>query len=286
MNADFAVFILTHGRADNVKTYATLRRQGYTGSIYLIVDDLDSQQERYKELYENEVIVFDKKNSLLNSDPGHYPNNLRTILYARNASFGIAKSLGIKYFMQMDDDYVNFEFKFTDSFCWVYRDGKVLQMDFIFKAMVDFMKLSQKITSLAMMQSGDYIGGSENSKAKAIILKRKAMNSFLCSTDRPFKFTGHINEDVCTYTLQASQGKIFFSTNQVSLHQTITQANSGGMTDTYLESGTYVKSFYSVIFMPSAVKVAYVASMNRLHHDINWNACIPMILDQKHKKTS
>ena len=43
---DFAVFILTNGRPDRVVTYDTLKRCGYTGPIYLIVDDLDDLFDR------------------------------------------------------------------------------------------------------------------------------------------------------------------------------------------------------------------------------------------------
>ena len=35
MDNNFAVFILTHGRPDNVKTLQTLKKCGYTGAIYL-----------------------------------------------------------------------------------------------------------------------------------------------------------------------------------------------------------------------------------------------------------
>ena len=44
-NKDFVAFILTHGRADNVITYNTLRNHGYTGRIVLIIDDEDTQRE-------------------------------------------------------------------------------------------------------------------------------------------------------------------------------------------------------------------------------------------------
>lgn len=40
---DFCVFILTHGRANNVETCKTLKRCGYTGKVYLLVDDEDDQ---------------------------------------------------------------------------------------------------------------------------------------------------------------------------------------------------------------------------------------------------
>ena len=43
MRNDFAVFILTHGRADNVVTVPAIKKAGYTGKIYFIIDDEDEQ---------------------------------------------------------------------------------------------------------------------------------------------------------------------------------------------------------------------------------------------------
>ena len=65
----------------------------------------------------------------------------------------------------------------------------------------------------------------------------------------------------------------------------MTQQNPGGLTDIYLDNGTYVKSFYSVIHEPSCVKVALMGSNNkRIHHKINWDKCCPKILNEKWKK--
>ena len=59
---NFAVFILTHGRADKVRTYKTLKRQGYTGKLYIIIDNTDKQQENYIETFGKEnVYIFNKK---------------------------------------------------------------------------------------------------------------------------------------------------------------------------------------------------------------------------------
>lgn len=44
------------------------------------------------------------------------------------------------------------------------------------------------------------------------------------------------------------KGDLFFTYVPCSLNQKQTQSNKGGMSDLYLDSGTYVKSFYSVIF--------------------------------------
>ena len=60
MNDDFAVFILTYGRPDNVKTYKTLDRFGYTGKIYLICSTDDKKLNQYKTKYKDQVITFNK----------------------------------------------------------------------------------------------------------------------------------------------------------------------------------------------------------------------------------
>ena len=63
--------------------------------------------------------------------------------------------------------------------------------------------------TLAMAQRGDFVGGKENDILKGEKMKRKAMNSFICSVDRPFKFVGRINEDVNTYTRLVA-GDVYF----------------------------------------------------------------------------
>ena len=103
MPNDFAVFILTHGRPDKVKTYDSLIKQGYTGRIYIIVDNEDKTIEEYKKKFKEKVIVFDKLEMSKTFDTGDNFSNRRSIVYARNASFKIAKDLKIKYFMQLKE---------------------------------------------------------------------------------------------------------------------------------------------------------------------------------------
>lgn len=58
----FAVFILTNGRADNVKTKKSLDKSGYTGKIYYIVDDEDKDLDKYIENFGvNNVKIFNKR---------------------------------------------------------------------------------------------------------------------------------------------------------------------------------------------------------------------------------
>ena len=44
MRDDFCAFILTHGRPYKVHTYQTLRKAGYTGKIYIVIDNEDKTE--------------------------------------------------------------------------------------------------------------------------------------------------------------------------------------------------------------------------------------------------
>ena len=52
------------------------------------------------------------------------------------------------------------------------------------------------------------------------------------------------------------------------------------MTDVYLDYGTYVKSFFSVMYNPSSVKISHIGKHKRIHHQINWNNAVPKIISE------
>lgn len=276
MSSDYCVLILTHGRPDNVITYHTLRRKHYTGPIFLVVDDKDEKLPEYKSIYGDEVIVFSKDDyKAPNYDLFDNFDNEKCIIFARNACFDIAHKLGFKYFLQLDDDYSDFSFRFDHQ--GDYCPKTIYNLDAVFKAYWDYYK-EAPFYSLCLAQGGDYIGGKDSGFAK-ITSKRKVMNSFFCSTGRPFKFIGRINEDVNTYTTLATCGALFLTPSLVSLSQEITQSNEGGMSGAYTNFGTYVKSAYSIICCPSAVTISQMGNKNmRLHHNIKWNNVAPKIM--------
>ena len=282
-NDDFCVFILTHGRPDNVITLKALKRQGYTGKVFLIIDNEDECADDYYRLYGDKVIMFDKKTIGQTFDNADNFNNRKVIVYARNAAFQIAKKLGIHYFMQLDDDYKDFNYRIDKNKEYISKTPRIKKLDKIFDKLIDYYK-SINVKTICIAQGGDFIGGAKGTFAK-MNLSRKAMNSFICSTLRPFTFLGRINEDVNTYTHTASKGDVFITIPFISLNQMQTQSNKGGMTDAYLESGTYVKSFYTILFQPSSVKIRLMGDKHkRLHHSISWNNTVPKIIDEKYKK--
>jgi len=281
---DFAVFILTHGRADNIITINSLKKSGYTGKIYFIVDNEDKTIDKYYKNFGKEFVkVFDKKKYADNVDEGNNFDERRTITHARNACFDIANELGITYFIELDDDYIKFDYRIDNNSN--YPTGHFVikdKLDYIFDLLIDFYK-TIKAKSIAISQGGDWIGGSESGFTK-YPMKRKVMNSFICSTERLFKFVGAMNEDVNTYTTLGSRGSIFLTIPYLSLTQKETQSQEGGITDMYLLYGTYCKAFTTVMMMPSSVKISEMGNKNkRLHHSIKWKNTVPVILNEEHK---
>jgi len=282
-NDRFAVFILTHGRPDKVITYKTLRRQGYTGDVYIIIDNEDKTADRYRQLYGDKVIVFDKAKIAAEFDEGDNFNDRRAVFYARNACFGIAQDLGIDYFLQLDDDYTDFRYKFTSSLVYTHRILPT-NLDDLFSTVLGFF-VSTGALSVTFAQGGDFQGGAENGDVKALWLKRKAMNTFFCSVRRPFAFVGRVNEDVNTYVLEGNRGGLFFMFFNAAIQQEQTQSNSGGMSEMYMDSGTYIKSFYTVMYAPSCVRVHRMGNDHpRIHHKIRWANAVPCIVGEQHRK--
>jgi hypothetical protein len=279
-NSEFVVFILTHGRPDRVVTLNTLRRQGYTGKIYFIVDNEDKAQEDYRARFGDSVIIFDKADIARRYDTGDNFNDRRAVFYARNACFEIAQSLGIRYFFQFDDDYSDFVYKFDWSF--QYKERRVYSLDKLFSAMLEYYK-KIPARAIAFAQNGDYIGGRNNrAMGGKLMLRRKCMNTFLCSTDRPFSFVGRVNEDVNTYTSKGNKGDLFLTVPNVAIIQGQTQKNKGGMSEMYRQEGTYIKTFYSVMYCPSAVKVGMMGHLHRrIHHKISWKNAVPCLISEK-----
>jgi len=249
MRDDFCAFILSHGRPDKIYTLNLLKKSGYTGKCFIVIDDEDTTRERYQELFGDKVLVFSKSDIASRFDEA-----------------------------ELDDDYTAFQFRvgkeLEKDYCLITR------LDPVLEAMIEYYEAIPAKT-IAMAQGGDFLGDSDN----ASWLKRKAMNSLICSTDRPFEFIGRINEDVNTYTTLGRRGELFLTIGAVQLLQKPTQSNSGGMTELYLASGTYVKSFYSVMYAPSCVKISMMGlAHQRIHHRISWNNTAVKILDEKYKK--
>lgn len=281
MGDDFAVLILTHGRAGNVLTYDTLKKHGYTGKIYIIIDDEDDQESLYYEKYGESVVKFCKKQTAKKTDVMTPSKKRNAVVFARNECWRIAGSLKLTHFCVLDDDYKTFGIRYcADN---KLREKKIKNLDSVFTAFCEFLDVSGAIT-VCMAQDGDFIGGAKSGFFKKG-LARKAMNVWFMRTDRPFRYMGLTNEDTNMYVTLGGIGKLMFTVTNISVNQIQTQDNPGGLTDIYKQDGTFVKSFYSVMCRPDCVKVAAMGDKYmRMHHNVEWDYCVPKIINQKWKK--
>lgn len=278
----FAIFILSNGRANNISTIRAIEKAGYTGKYYIVCDNEDETLTEYIEKFGNDnVKVFNKKKIAEEIDTGTNDQDRRAVVFARNACFDLAKELNLDYFMELDDDYVEFEFRRQEGN--VLRCIAMKNMDKVISIMIRFLEDSGAKT-IAMAQGGDLIGGAQSGSWKEM-LRRKAMNSFVFRTNDRLWFVGKSNEDVSTYVTESNRGVLFFTFCKIALKPKRTQSVQGGMTEFYSKNSGFTKPFSSVIFAPQAIKVSTMGENHkRFHHLVSWNNCAPKILNAKWKK--
>jgi hypothetical protein len=255
----FAAFILTHGRPHDVITFTTLRASGYTGRIILLVDNEDESAPIYCEKFGVEnVIIFDKAVIAQTFDTGDNTSERRASVFARNASLHIAHDLGLDYFVQLDDDYKQFEYRHKNK--GVLLTTPVSSMDAVCDAMLDFLDDTGVLT-VAFSQGGDHLGGA--STFDKLKVKRKAMNSFFFKRTNGVQFVGRLNEDVNTYVTHGARGSLFLTLLRLQLVQGKTQDTPGGLSELYRDTGTYLKSFFTVMMAPSCTKIVMMGQTHQ-----------------------
>lgn len=277
-NKDFAVFILSHGRADTISTYRALRDGGYTGRIFVVIDNEDDQEDLYRQKFGDDIIQFDKREYLEKTDLGDLDNDRRVGVFARNFIQDEAKRLGYKFHLQLDDDVHGFGYRFVQD--GRLRCAKCKHLDEVLEGMVQMMK-ETPITSLSFGLSSYYfdVAGNRNVQEGMI---RKTMTTFLMRADDLQYFHMRMNDDITTSLINGMRGKLYYTYMPVMVQVDKTQVQHGGMTDIYKKNGTYRKSFYSVMCCPSCVKVSAMGITEyRIHHEISWNNAVPKLLSER-----
>lgn len=279
---DFGILIISHGRADNVETINTLKRCNYTGKWYIVIDDEDQQQDEYiKNFGKDHIIIFSKEKAKDKFDIMDNFTGRGVPTFARNMLNDIAKELKLKYYLELEDDYFCFSQRFETK--GQLRTKYVTQFDLLIDPYIEFLELSGAVC-VCFCQIGDLLGGIHSTVFRKK-LTRKAMNAFFCKVDRPFEYLGRFNDDVNSYIQWGKTGTLFFTTKDITLYQPQTQTNPGGITEAYLQYGTYVKSFYSVMLRPDCVKIStFGQTHKRIHHRVYWKTAVPKIISSSFKK--
>lgn len=280
---EFAVFILSHGRANEIMTVDMLNNGGYTGDWYVVIDNEDNQEPIYRERFKEHVLQFDKKAEAEKTDTGDLDDDRRVGVFARNAIQDMAKEMGYKYHLQLDDDFSGIYFRLPLGIKNKLTSIKCKHLDKLFASMCKFMD-DCPVTWLSFALSSDYLGGTENKRYKQGLIP-KTMGSFLMRADHIVRFRMRMNDDITTCVASWHIGLPNYSVTQLMVQTPPTQEMKGGMTDIYQDNGTYRKSFYSVMCCPSFVTIGKQGiKYFRIHHQIHWNNCAPKVLSPKWRK--
>ena len=281
----FTIFIMSYNRCDFLfnKTLKLLKKYEYTGDWYVVVDDNDPQLDKYKKrIPENKLLIYNKKEIGSTFDNMDNFGIQHVVAYPRNFINQIVKTMDYDYYLVLDDDYIALAYK-KDDYEILREKPAPKKIDKIIEYMIEFLENSN-IHTVCLAQAGDYIGGMNSN----MIIKgysRKCMNSFFAKKETNLDFIGHINEDVNTYIYYGSLGKVFLTYGRLFFRQEQTQLNKGGMSEIYINNGTYLKSFYSKMIMPSCIDIVPMGQNHlRIHHNVKWNNCVPMIIDERWKK--
>lgn len=278
MSKRFAVFILSHGRAKTITTYDVMRKYGYTGDMYVVIDNEDEQENEYRKRFGKDIIQFDKREYVLKTDLGDLDDDRRIGVLARNFIQDKAQDMGYQYHLQLDDDIHGFTARYVRGpklACYTIRS-----LDDVIDGMLDYMD-SVAFTALSFGLPAYYVGGVENSAWKKRMIP-KTMTTFIMRADDKRYFHMRMNDDITTCVLGNMRGKMYYSYLPCMVEVDPTQVQKGGMTEIYQDNGTYRKSFYTVMSAPSCTKISSMGVNDfRVHHEINWNNCTPKIINEK-----
>lgn len=282
MRNDFAIFILTHGRANDQKTLKMLKENGYTGQYFLVVDNLDEQLEEYQKKYKDHVIVFDKLAAWEITDTFYNGKMLKAVVFPRNVVFQYAREKGIKEFAMCDDDISRLNYKNIEG-------GKLVtkkitsNIDQIIEAYVNYVEQA-KITVLGMCEDGVFIGG-----VNQLVLNgyTPSIGKFIFfRTADEVKYRGLYYEDnIATYDIPL-QGRMSFSPTIIStVSQIDTKKTKGGMHDVYENTSSgYTCSFMVLMAHPSGIKISQKKDSWKVRK--SQDNLRPMLLDEKWRKVA
>lgn len=253
MRDDFAVFILTHGRPDKQLTFNTLLESGYTGKVYFVVDNQDETIEAYRENYGDMVIMFNKDAEYEETDTYTNQKIMLGVVYARNVCFKLAKEMGLKYFVNCDDDIQKLSYKMPFDKKLITKPVK--NLDRCLEAFIDFMEGS-RVECMSLSEDGIYMGGVN--KMVEAMRNWSFTHFFLMKADSDLRFRSLWVEDIIFSIEKQRMGKKVLSTTMVSMRMPTREAirnQKGGMRDAYNQSNEYVVAYMPIVTSPDCSKV-------------------------------
>ena len=281
MRDDFAIFICTYGRPNNQLTLNTLRKSGYTGRIYLVLDNTDSTIQQYIDNYgADNIVIFDKN---------HYINSIETvsndpkyacIVYAKNAVENIAKIIGLKSFVIADDDVFSLRFRYAD--CNVLRSKRIVShMDDVVDEINDFL-LNANLCAVSPLYTTFFMNGVKSLESDSIENARYMYIFVFRNSAYTVNWISDYVEDNITSFEQNKVGNCMLSIPFVQHDSTPPKKRTeGGMSETYA-SNTFLLCMRGCTIEPAYMSAQWYKT--KFVPKIQRKNSLPKIISGRYKK--
>lgn len=276
-----AIFICTHGRPDKQITLKALRDAGYTGKIYLVLDDEDNTRPYYHDnLGMCDDFVFFNKQAIIDcTNTTSYPPNRKTILYAKNACEQFAKRDGVDCFVICDDDIPGFRYRYIeDGSCKSQTITK--NMDKVVDSYYEFLKFTKtSATSFGMAQF--YFTGKECFSNEALQKWRIPYTFVFRNADFTVDWVSDYGEDITTAIEQSRHGQFQCALPYVQMNLSPMGVGDGGMVE--LHKDTFKLAEYGHIWHPDCEQIRYYKNhwMSQIQRDFAFPKLISSNRKQK-----
>ncbi len=271
---NYAVFICTHGRPYEQKTLEVLRECGYSGLVYLVIDNEDDTRELYRPYHHDNtaVLMFNKYEAIHREDSGTDTPIRNTHLYAWNACENFARTLEFDYAIIVDDDLTSFRYRYEED-GHLKSQSITKNFDKLFEYYIEYMENSN-ISALSVADARNYIGG----KAK----DGRNMNTmvFRKIKDR-IEWKSEMYEEMVTSLIAQQTGKFIFQPTFFQ-YETKTMAKNvkGGMEEIYNSMSIFNRSAYVVMWHPSCVSF----DANNTGFKLKKDNAFPKLISSRYKK--
>lgn len=275
MREDFAVFIISHGRADRVETYDMLKNTGYTGKIYIVLDDEDKSD--YQARFEaDSILYYSKAQYREETEVCRVVDGCAT--YARNAVEHLAKEMHLKAFMVADDDLLRLRYRYDEA--GVLKSLSIKQgLDDILSAYIDFI-IENSVACVSFGTANIYMKGI---RPEAVSNNRLPFNCFIRNAEYDWTWKAEIYEDAVTDILESWNGDFAMQLPFVQCDMCPMDVGAkGGMTDVYTAISQYEKNFPVLIYAPSCVRLG-LGKRNFIYSVANKNA-FPKLISSGNKR--
>lgn len=273
----FCVVIISHGRPD-VPTEKCLRQSGYTGTVFVVVDDEDKTLPEYQKRFGEFVHVFHKQEWF---DTGDNLDGPRSVgVFARNECLKVVRDAGYKYYLELDDDMKSISYRYEND--GHLKGTKIKNFDTLVDFICEFFD-ETSVGGLGFGNAADYIGGLE-AMGK---MSRIFYNSFFLRADTDIMWLGRHSDDSNTLISQQQKGYVWLKLLMVQACYDVwipknKSKNEGGSISTYNELGAYLLRFYLVMFHPDCTKIT--VDEGNVDNTIRERNAFPCLVSGRYKK--